>query len=560
MKDYSLRERFGKLASGEREHFLERARDSSKITIPSLIRENWEDGGSDMVIPYQSVGARGVSNLSSKLLLALFPPTTPFFRLLVSEKDLEEIPQEQRDLVRGEIEDSLREIEQAVFEEIEDSNFRITVMEAMKQLVVAGNACFYIGAEQEFRNYSLEDYVVARDMEGNLLEVIVRERVAKEVAAEYDLLPEDDTVKLASSDSTLPSERQNNVNMYTCARRIEGSKFEIRQELNGKTITLIEEVEEEKLPFLVIRLTSCTGESYGRSYVEHLMGDLQTLESLSQSIVQSAALASKTTYFVNPGSLIRPKALAEAENGAVLPGNAGDVTVLQSQKGADLAVVSNVANALEQRLGLAFLLFENAVRDSERTTAFEVQQLIQSLEQVLAGTYAILNQTFVRPFLNVVISRMTEEGKIPELPDSVKLIISTGLTNLGRFSELQKLQQFYQLAVQVVGPEAALQLVDPVEMVNRIATAVGVEKKGLVKSRMQIEEERRQAELEAQRMQTQQMMQQLAVNAGNTMIEASKDPEQAERMAAQMAALQEQIQANPEMAQAAAQASQQPTQ
>ena len=35
--------------------------------------------------PYQSVGSRGVMNLASKLMLALFPPQAPFFRLDVDD-------------------------------------------------------------------------------------------------------------------------------------------------------------------------------------------------------------------------------------------------------------------------------------------------------------------------------------------------------------------------------------------------------------------------------------------------------------------------------------------
>ena len=33
---------------------------------------------------FQSIGARGVNNLSSKLMLSLFPPTLPFMRLELS--------------------------------------------------------------------------------------------------------------------------------------------------------------------------------------------------------------------------------------------------------------------------------------------------------------------------------------------------------------------------------------------------------------------------------------------------------------------------------------------
>jgi hypothetical protein len=512
----SIKHRYGKLANGEREHFLERARESSKLTLPSFIREEHERGETFLSQPYQSVGARGVMNLSNKLLLSLFPPSTPFFRLLVSEQDLAEIPEDQRDVVRGEIDDSLREIEQAVYETLENSNFRAKINELMKHLIVAG---------------------VARDIEGNMLECIIRERMSKEVADQYDISPNDGV--LPSNQPDLPSSEQSDeIHLYTSVKRVKDDVFEVSQELNGVLITKPIEFTEDELPYLVVRLTDATGESYGRGYVESVFGDLASLESLSQSVIQTAAIASKTVFFVNPGSLVRPKALAEAENGAVLPGLAQDVTTLQSQRGVDLNIVNNIIQGLEQRLGLAFLLFESAVRDSERTTAFEINKLVESLETVMVGTYAVLNQTLARPFIELTIKRMTEAGEIPELPESVKLIISTGVSNLGRLSELDRLQQFVSLAMNAVGPEIALQLINPEELVNRIATSVGVEKKGLVKTSRQLAEERAIAEEQAR----QQAMQEQAMQAAQfVQQQTAQDPELAQNIANAAEDLQQQM-------------------
>ena len=45
----------------------------------------------DLYQPYQSVGSRGVNNLASKLLLLLFPPNSPFFRLSVDSETKKEL-------------------------------------------------------------------------------------------------------------------------------------------------------------------------------------------------------------------------------------------------------------------------------------------------------------------------------------------------------------------------------------------------------------------------------------------------------------------------------------
>ena len=51
-----------------RQSFLDRARDCSELTIPSLIPPDVHNATSDLYQPYQGIGARGVNNLASKLL------------------------------------------------------------------------------------------------------------------------------------------------------------------------------------------------------------------------------------------------------------------------------------------------------------------------------------------------------------------------------------------------------------------------------------------------------------------------------------------------------------
>ena len=68
----------GKYAKLEtsRKTFLDRARQCAELTIPSLLPKDGHSSASSLPTPWQGVGARGVNNLASKLLLALLPPNT----------------------------------------------------------------------------------------------------------------------------------------------------------------------------------------------------------------------------------------------------------------------------------------------------------------------------------------------------------------------------------------------------------------------------------------------------------------------------------------------------
>ena len=88
----TAKQRYSKLTQN-REHFLDRAEECSELTIPSLIKPEGFTSSDDLYNPFQSVGARGVNNLASKLLLLLLPPNSPFFRLSITgdaKKELEE--------------------------------------------------------------------------------------------------------------------------------------------------------------------------------------------------------------------------------------------------------------------------------------------------------------------------------------------------------------------------------------------------------------------------------------------------------------------------------------
>ena len=75
-----------------RSNYLNRAYDASELTIPFLLPRN-EKNNQDFYTPWQSVGARGVNNLASKLLITLFPPNQPFFKLEIDDFTLQEITQ-----------------------------------------------------------------------------------------------------------------------------------------------------------------------------------------------------------------------------------------------------------------------------------------------------------------------------------------------------------------------------------------------------------------------------------------------------------------------------------
>lgn len=477
---------------GHRYQYLDRARSCSKLTLPYVMPEEGHGAHSRLETPFQGVGARGVNNLASKLLLALLPPNAPFFRLNIDTYALanEGAPEE----LISEIEASLQRVEESVMDEISREAYRTAIHSALKHLIITGNVLLYLPEDGGIRVFHLDRFVIDRDPMGNVIHIATKENMS------WAALSDDLRDQIAANGGRPEDE----VHLYTAACR-DGDEFIIYQDINGVALdTSGSRVKADRNPFIPLRFSRIDGESYGRGYVEEYLGDLQSLEGLSRAIVEGSAAAAKVMFLVNPNGTTRARTLSEAPSGAIVQGNAADVTTLQLNKIADFRTAEASIKVISDRLGAAFLLTSGVVRQAERVTAEEIRMLSQELESALGGLYSLLSNEMQLPFVNRLMDVMKRKKKLPELPkDVVSPVIITGVEALGRGNDLQKLDLFLAGAAQVVGPQAVAEFVNVSEYFQRRATSLGIKTAGLVKSEEQLQAERQQAQQMA-------MMQQIA--------------------------------------------------
>src|SRR5690625_91324 len=93
---------------------------------------------------------------------------------------------------------------------------------------------------------------------------------------------------------------------------------------------------------------------------------------------------------------------------------------------------------------------------------------------------------------------MTRSGDIPRLPeDSVRAEIISGVDALGRTADLNKLRQFRQELVDTFGPDAVARLFRQEAFAKRVATAIGLNYEGLIKTEEEIQAEQEAAQAQA---------------------------------------------------------------
>lgn len=474
--------------SKQRYHVLYRAREAAALTVPHLMPREGHQQSSELPTPFQSIGSRGLRHLSSKLLLTLFPPHTPFYKYEIDDFTVAEIEAEAGDIGRGEIEQMLSKRERVVMKEVEASYFRTAAFEVFRQLLIAGNVVIYVPEKGKVQVFRLDQFVVNRDPTGQVLEVCICQQFAP------SSLPEE-ARNLIDKDKS----DEETVKLYTYIRRTKKGKYEVFQEVSGKEIPGTKKVyTEELLPYRALRLTRIDGEDYGRGYIEEYIGDLISLEGLSQTVLEGSAVISKVVTMVDPAGTTKASDVANAENGSVISGRVDEVAMLQAEKRGDLSVAQSQIQDLQQRLSFAFLMNTAIQRKGERVTAEEIRYMAQELEDGLGGMYSLLAQEFQLPMVKLFERRMEVDKSVPPLPKgTTSPAIITGIDALGRGQDLRNLDGFLIGLGEQFGPDVIGRYVVLSEAIKRRAAALGIDTENLIKTEEQVEQAEQQAQMMA---------------------------------------------------------------
>ena len=461
----------------ERKSYVTRAEDCAKYTIPSLFPKETDNKDTKYETPWQSVGARGLNNLTAKLLLALFPPNSPFYKLTLRDDIAayyEADPQ-----AKYEIEQKLVQLEQIILNCIETYQIRVTINEALKQLLVAGNCCLFLPPKEGgIKLYRLSSYVIQRDALGNTIQLVATDKLT--VAT----LPAD--VKNLVDPNKKPDEE---VVVYThIYYSNDDDRMYSYQEIEGKQIPGTgNNYPKDKCPWIPLRLIKLDGESYD---VEEYLGDLKSLEGLQKAIVELAAIAATVINLVNPNGITQVRKVTKCKNGGFAPGRRSDIETMQLEKQQDMQIAKQTADALEARLSYVFMLNSAVQRSGERVTAEEIRYVAGELEDTLGGIYSILSQELQLPLVRRLLAQLQSTGQIPQLPDNmIEPAITTGIEALGRGHALNKLTTFLSLVKDI--PEAQQRL-QWGTLITAIASGSNIDTTGLVKSDEEMQQEMQQ--------------------------------------------------------------------
>ena len=508
-------------ADGQRQETLDRARFCAALTKPWVLPpEGWTEG-EKLPESFSSLAARGITNLEGRLLLAIFPPPgQPWFKLKPAGA-MRFDPNVPPELLQ-EFQNGLHLQELMILSRLEKVNlnsssggrragFRSRMRLALSQLLITGDVLMRISDDFDVQVFRRDNYVTKRTPAGDVICHITREKIDPLTLPPAML--EESGLNMDHLSSMAVEDRIQD--LYTSVEWNPVAKhWEINQEINDRVINSL---TEKVTPYMSVTYSLPPGADYGRGLVEENLGDVRSMNELTERILDFAGIASKQIFALDYNSQVRPQDLAEP-SGAVIQarvqgGQVTDVGMLRADKLSDFNVVAGVRDSIRRDLAVTMLMEAESTPKGDRVTAFQVQRVAMELEGALGGLYAPIADSMQMPLIERVRHVLVKRGDLVELPDdAVEITAVTGVQALANENDQAKVMQLLQM-MQALGPEAFAR-VDQGVLTDLLMRQAGIYEPGLIKS-----EEQMQQEMQAmQQQQVQQAVAQKAIDVGGNVI------------------------------------------
>lgn len=436
--------------------------------------------------PVDSTGARAVNNLSNKLVMTLFQPHNPFFRLIVSHDIINELTAQAEDgqdedakAVLDNLDKTLAQAEKDAMQLLDYTRFRTEATMATKALIVTGNSLMYNPQSGRCQAYGLRDYCVVRDLAGTVIEILTRDKKA------LATFPQEVQDQIKAANKHKKYKDSSDVTIYTQVCLKEDGKYHMKQDADEFPLDSTSTWTPEECPYIVLCWNLVRGEDYGRGLVEDYAGSFHALFVLNNSLVDMVGIASDIKFLVDPASVLDVKALNDSESGTYHTGKEGDITTPQLNKQFDMQFVMQAIERFQQQIGQAFLLNSSVTRDAERVTAEEIRYVAQELEISHGGIYSRFAEEWQLRLAILLLRRLDFKiGKDKVLYPQ----IITGLDSLSRAGDLDNLRLFIaDLQMLESVPEDIRAVIDPARFAEYVGIRRGVDYTKFTKTATQLQ-------------------------------------------------------------------------
>jgi hypothetical protein len=456
--------------NGTRNSLLSRCEQYARWTLPYMFPETGATEGVELPKTNDSLGARCVNHLANKSISTLYRPQGAFFRLRTSKRDdqqLEALSQDEQKAdvaaLRQKIDKALADAETVAIEALDMVAFRPSAINAMKLLVITGNALMYHPEGDVAQCYSLRNYCVVRDVATNVLEIVTKE------CAAFETFSNEVQDQLRTRRPEKPYEDRSPVNIYTQIRLEDDGKYHVLQAADAVDISKPDVTyPKDKLPWIVLTWNLVNGEDYGRGLVEDYSGAFHALEVLNASLLSQAAIMGDIKFFVDPASLIDVDELNKSLPGSYHAGRPDQVGTMEMKLQANAQFIASMMERYEKQVAQGFLLNSAITRDAERVTAEEIRMQANELDTSQGGVYSRLAHQWQLPTARIIL----DQTKFPFDQFGTTITIIAGMDSLSRQGELDNIRMFVaDMAMLEAVPEDFRAAIHPLRFAAMIGKA-----------------------------------------------------------------------------------------
>lgn len=472
----TIAERFH-LLDGLRFAKLERARYCSRLTVPSILPPEGYTEQNQLPQPFSSTASRGVTSMASRMLSALLPLNDmPFFKFDMDSGTEPEV----------DVRNYLENLSQQVYTKLSSGNLRETIYQALQHLIVVGDVMLIMEDDMNFRVVRLDRYVCRRDVYGDVEEVIY---------VEYELDGSDplDSNNNLSSSMENWEDKQGYREVY-CRITTDGEGCTVsKEDRDGNSLG---GGSYEVSPYVLLRWASVSGENYGRSHCEDVIGDIKTLEGFTEGLINGIAAASIFWQGVDPTGITELDDISGSPTGSFVSSRPNEVFTISpaATMNPQISSTQTGVEVMRREIGRAFLMDSASMPKGERVTATAVRMIGQELEHVLGGAFSSIARDLMEPIVQRAVFIMTTTEQIDTRIEKLfttdgilGVAIVTGLQALSRDTDLQKLMQMGEMVRNL--PEQAAAMFKWDEYGKALVSAIGFNASQWIKSEEDVRQE-----------------------------------------------------------------------
>jgi hypothetical protein len=454
------------LDRADREIPNRQAEQLAEMVSPMLFPPSGTQPGTRYKQPYTSVGAISLNAMVGRDLAITFQTDEPWIDLSVTDDVRGDVRfsdaslQAARDLLSRDATMIVDVLKASTARKMGKGRqyrlapFNSQMAFALAQLRIAGDV-LCIGHEgMRIETVRRDRFTVLRDSHGSIMRIIAHWIID---AATLD--PE----HLAKAD--LPADTLNKpaeyrtVSMYMKHEyNPDTGMYMLTYECGGNTIY----EKAEKVPSVwVASFGFVPGEHYAAGQMHVALDKLQQLNFVRQRMYELIGADATILFGIQPGSMVRDTDLTKksgsvTRNVRITPdGRWADVGVLSVDKTGAVNALYTQARELENDIYQLFGVKGPSLPSKERTTATQIQRIVEEADQSSAGQTSAAYESFMLPMARWALDQAGREGLLTDpgddevaaiLDDYLNVGLRTGPSLLADTGRLNRMLQFAQIA------------------------------------------------------------------------------------------------------------------